>query len=83
MKPCPNCRQKLPEIYRYCTQCGAALDGFEGLAIADGVCKNLVAPPPPPPRQSPTEIPALGSWGLAALTLALTALGVLALRRRT
>src|SRR6188472_1641540 len=27
MKPCPNCRQKLPEIYRYCTQCGAALDG--------------------------------------------------------
>jgi hypothetical protein len=62
---------------------GAALDGFEGLAIADGVCKNLVDAPPPPPRQSPTEIPALGSWGFAALALALTALGVLALRRRT
>ena len=27
MKPCPNCRRELPEIYRYCTQCGSALDG--------------------------------------------------------
>ena len=27
MKPCPNCRRELPEIYRYCTQCGTALDG--------------------------------------------------------
>src|ERR1043165_8306803 len=27
MKPCLNCRRELPEIYRYCTQCGAALDG--------------------------------------------------------
>jgi hypothetical protein len=27
MKPCPNCRQELPEIYRFCTQCGNALDG--------------------------------------------------------
>src|SRR5689334_24950366 len=26
MKPCPNCRRELPEIYRYCTQCGTALD---------------------------------------------------------
>ena len=27
MTPCPNCRRELPEIYRYCTQCGTALDG--------------------------------------------------------
>lgn len=27
MKPCPNCRRELPEIYRFCTQCGTPLDG--------------------------------------------------------
>jgi hypothetical protein len=27
MKPCPACRRELPEIYRYCTQCGSLLDG--------------------------------------------------------
>ena len=27
MKPCPNCRRELPEIYRYCTACGTPLDG--------------------------------------------------------
>ena len=27
MKPCPNCRRELPEIYRYCTACGTLLDG--------------------------------------------------------
>jgi hypothetical protein len=27
MKPCPSCRRELPEIYRYCTQCGTSLDG--------------------------------------------------------
>lgn len=26
MKPCPNCRRQLPEIYRYCTQCGSPLE---------------------------------------------------------
>ena len=26
MKPCPRCRKDLPEIYRYCTECGSALD---------------------------------------------------------
>lgn len=27
MKPCPNCRRELPEIYRYCTACATPLDG--------------------------------------------------------
>jgi hypothetical protein len=27
MKPCPNCRRELPEIYRFCTECGSALGG--------------------------------------------------------
>ena len=27
MRSCPNCRRELPEIYRYCTQCGTPLDG--------------------------------------------------------
>lgn len=27
MKRCPSCQQELPEISRYCTQCGKPLDG--------------------------------------------------------
>ena len=27
MKVCPSCQRELPEIYRYCTQCGTNLDG--------------------------------------------------------
>ena len=27
MKTCSKCRRELPEIYRYCTECGTALDG--------------------------------------------------------
>jgi hypothetical protein len=34
MKACPNCRRELPEIYRYCTQCGMALDGSANRAPA-------------------------------------------------
>ena len=26
MKACPSCQRELPEIYRYCTHCGASLD---------------------------------------------------------
>jgi hypothetical protein len=61
---------------------GANLDGFESLAIVDGACKNLF-PPPPSSGGGAQEVPALGSWGLAALALVLTTLGVLALRRRS
>ena len=30
MRTCPSCQRELPEIYRYCTQCGSNLDaGFQ------------------------------------------------------
>jgi hypothetical protein len=34
MKTCPSCQKELPEIYRYCTQCGANLDGTARTAPA-------------------------------------------------
>jgi hypothetical protein len=37
MKPCPNCRRQLPEIYRYCTQCGTALDGTPAMQPKPGL----------------------------------------------
>jgi len=63
---------------------GSYLDGFKGLAVADGICRNLAPPPPPPPPppQSPVETPTLATWGLAALAVALAACGFLALRNR-
>jgi len=62
---------------------GSFLDGFKGLAIADGVCKNLAPPPPPPPPGNPpvVTVPTLATWGLAALSLLLTACGIALLRR--
>jgi hypothetical protein len=27
MRTCPSCQRELPEIYRYCTDCGQSLDG--------------------------------------------------------
>jgi hypothetical protein len=42
MKICPACRRELPEISRYCSQCGQRLH-------ADHVD---VSPPPPPPKTS-------------------------------
>lgn len=27
MKSCPSCQSNLPEIYRFCTQCGSSLNG--------------------------------------------------------
>jgi len=57
---------------------GSFLDGFKGLAIANGICSQLG---PPTPGQDPTEVPALDDWGLAALALALIACAVVALRR--
>jgi len=42
MKICPSCRKELPEISRYCSECGQRLH-------ADPVD----APPPPPQRVEP------------------------------
>ena len=28
MNVCPSCQRELPEIYRYCTQCGTNLEGI-------------------------------------------------------
>lgn len=28
MKTCPSCRRELPELNRYCTQCGQRLDAY-------------------------------------------------------
>jgi len=39
MKLCPSCRRELPEISRYCSQCGQRLHA------------DSVEPPPPPPRR--------------------------------
>ena len=41
MKLCPSCRQELPEISRYCMQCGQRLHA------------DPVELPPPPPRVQP------------------------------
>jgi hypothetical protein len=38
MKICPSCRQELPEISRYCSQCGQRLHA-----------EPVELPPPPPP----------------------------------
>jgi hypothetical protein len=35
MKHCPSCQQELPEISRYCTQCGTPLDGGTGARASD------------------------------------------------
>ena len=57
---------------------GRGVSGFEGLAIDDGICRDIVLA-----RQSLLEVPALDGWGLAGLTLLLAAAGALLLRRRT
>lgn len=41
MQTCPTCQRSLPEIHRFCTQCGRRLDG--------------TAPPPPASQPSAPE----------------------------
>jgi LPXTG-motif cell wall-anchored protein len=56
---------------------GRGVSGFEGLAVAGGVCGGIVQE-----RQSVIEVPALDGLGLAGLALLLAAGGALLLRRR-
>ncbi len=63
MKLCPSCRHELPEISRYCTECGQRLH-------ADPV----ELPPPPPPRiePQPDQLNLRFLYGMvAALSLAI------------
>ena len=68
MKPCPNCRRELPEIYRYCTECGTPLDASLVAAnryaqalnlqvlygmVADLIVALLFPPWETPPTQAP------------------------------
>ena len=46
MKLCPSCRHELPEISRYCTQCGQRLH-------ADAADTPTSPQPPPPPSATP------------------------------
>jgi hypothetical protein len=56
------------------TSGGRPINGFEGLAIDDGICAVFV-------RAKAIDAPVLGPWGLALLSLGLAAAGLFALRR--
>ncbi|THI87124.1 MAG: zinc ribbon domain-containing protein [Nitrospira sp. CG24A] len=49
MKICPSCRRELPEISRYCSQCGQRLH-------ADHVDTSPPPPPPPPKTSGPGQL---------------------------
>lgn len=55
------------------TSGGSPINGFEGLAIDDGIC-GVLGPP------SVVQIPTLSEWGAAALAAALAAVALLRLR---
>ena len=40
MKSCPRCRKELPEIYRYCTECGSPLDD----SVVSSSAKTTLSP---------------------------------------
>jgi hypothetical protein len=60
------------------TQVATTLLGFEGLAIADGICTLFNGTP----EAEPTEVPAAGGWALLLLALGLASAGLLLLRPR-
>jgi hypothetical protein len=41
MKRCPSCQQELPEISRYCTQCGKPVDGLADARAAAGTSAGV------------------------------------------
>ena len=57
MKLCPSCRQELPEISRYCPQCGQRLHA-ESIEL-----------PPPPPRvnQKPDQLNVRVLYGMVVM----------------
>ena len=57
MKLCPSCRHELPEISRYCMQCGQRLH-------ADHVD---VSPPPPPATPGPGQLNFEFLYGMVAM----------------
>lgn len=65
------------QVVKAVTVNGRPVSGFEGLAIAEGICREVVSE-----RQSVLEVPVLDGWGLAGLALLLAAAGAVALRRR-
>jgi hypothetical protein len=66
MKLCPSCRRELPEISRYCSQCGQRLH-------ADLV--EPPTPPPPPATSGPRQLNIEVLYGMVAM-LSLAILGL-------
>ena len=58
MKLCPSCRRELPEISRYCSQCGQRLH-------ADLV--EPPTPPPPPATSGPGQLNIEVLYGMVAM----------------
>ena len=54
---------------------GKPINGFEGLAVQDGICSGIA------PGGIVTEVPTASEWGLAILTAMLVAAGIFILRR--
>jgi hypothetical protein len=60
MRICPSCRRELPEISRYCSQCGQRLH-------ADSVDPLPVTPVPPPfPKTEPGQLNIEILYGMVA-----------------
>jgi hypothetical protein len=57
------------------TSGGRPINGFEGLAIGNGICSTLV------PKAVAIDVPTAGEWALLSLALALAFAGLVALRR--
>jgi hypothetical protein len=54
---------------------GKPINGFEGLAIHNGICSVLI------PKAAAIDVPTTGEWALGSLALALAFAGLFALRR--
>ena len=64
MRTCPSCRRELPELYRYCTQCGQRLDAYSFQEVSS-------PPTSSPPTNEPEALNLNVLYGMvAALTLA-------------